>query len=119
MSDETGEFQVYVTPFPEARSKTVVSINGGLEPIWSSDGRELYFRQGSKVMAARVRLGPPVDVSPPVELFDGPYTLDLSGHQRWDVAPDGRFLMVENSEDFQVVIVEGFFEELKRLVPTN
>ena len=70
-------------------------------------------------MAPRVRLGPPVDVSPPVELFDGPYTLDLSGHQRWDVAPDGRFLMVENSEDFQVVIVEGFFEELKRLVPTK
>jgi len=119
VSDETGEFQVYVTPFPDAASKTVVSIAGGLEPIWSSDGRELYFRQGSKVMAARVRLGPPIDVSPPVELFDGPYTLDLSGHQRWDVAPDGRFLMVENSEDFQVVIVEGFFEELKRLVPTN
>lgn len=119
VSDETGEFQVYVTPFPDARSKIVVSIEGGLEPIWSSDGRELYFRQGSKVMAARVSLGPPIDVSPPVELFDGPYTLDLSGHQRWDVAPDGRFLMVENSEDFQVVIVEGFFEELKRLVPTN
>lgn len=119
VSDETGEFQVYVTPFPDARSKIVVSIDGGLEPIWSSDGRELYFRQGSKVMAARVSLGPPIDVSPPVELFDGPYTLDLSGHQRWDVAPDGRFLMVENSEDFQVVIVERFFEELKRLVPTK
>ena len=45
VSDETGEFQVYVTPFPDARSKIVVSIDGGLEPIWSSDGRELYFRQ--------------------------------------------------------------------------
>ena len=48
----------------------------------------------------------------------GPYTLDLSGHQRYDVAPDGRLLMVENSEDFRVV-VEGFFEELRRLVPTD
>ena len=39
--------------------------------------------------------------------------------ERYDVAPDGRFLMVENSEDFRVVVVEGFFEELKRLVPTG
>jgi hypothetical protein len=54
-----------------------------------------------------------------VELFDGPYTVDLSGHQRYDVAPDGRFLMVENSEDFRVVVVEGFFNELRRLVPAE
>ena len=70
-------------------------------------------------MAAKVALGRQIEVSPPELLFDGPYTLDLSGHQRYDVAPDGRFLMVENSEDFRVVLVENFFEELKRLVPTD
>jgi hypothetical protein len=70
-------------------------------------------------MAASITLGPPIEVATPVELFDGPYTLDLSGHQRYDVAPDGRFLMVENSEDFRVVVVENFFEELNRLVPTD
>ena len=68
-------------------------------------------------MMASVETGEDISFSPPVELFDGPYTLDLQGHQRYDVAPDGRFLMVENSEDFRVVIVEGFFEELNRLVP--
>ena len=98
-------------------SRRLVS-NGGF-PIWSSDGTELYFRQGSKVMSAKVVLAPEIDVAPPEVLFDGPYTLDLSGHQRYDVAPDGRFLMVENSEDFRVVVVEGFFEELKRLVPVD
>ena len=96
-----------------------VSIDGGLSPIWSSDGTDLYFRQGSKVMSVQVTLTPEVGVSPPVLLFDGPFTLDLSGHQRYDVAPDGRFLMVENSEDFRVVVVEGFFEELQRLVPID
>jgi len=96
-----------------------VSIDGGLSPIWSADGKELFFRQGSKVMAASIVLEPEIDVSTPVELFDGPYTVDLSGHQRYDVAPDGRFLMVENSEDFRIVVVEGFFEELDRLVPTD
>ena len=119
VSDESGEFQVYVTSFPEPGSRIVVSINGGLSPIWSSDGDELYFRQGSKVMAARVSVAPEIEASRPELLFDGPYTVDLSGHQRYDLAPDGRFLMVENSEDFRVVVVEGFFEELKRLLPTD
>jgi WD40 repeat protein len=118
VSDELGgEFQVYVTPYPGPGKRIPVSINGGLSPIWSADGSELYFRQGSKVMAAGIVLGPEIDVSTPVELFDGPYTVDLSGHQRYDVAPDGRFLMVENSEDFRIVLVEGFFQELNRLLP--
>lgn len=118
VSDESGgEFQVYVMPYPGPGRRVPVSIKGGLSPIWSADGKELYFRQGSKVMAASITLGPRIDVSTPVELFDGPYTVDLSGHQRYDVAPDGRFLMVENSEDFRVVLVEGFAGELNRLVP--
>ncbi len=116
VSDETGEFQVYVIPFPGPGPRVTVSVNGGLSPIWSSDGKELFFRRGSKVIAALVEPG---GFSPAVELFDGPYTLDIEGHQRYDVAPDGRFLMVENSEDFRVVIVEGFFEELNRLAPTE
>jgi Tol biopolymer transport system component len=120
VSDESGsEFQVYVTPYPGPGRRVPVSIDGGLSPIWSTDGKELFFRQGSKVMAASIVLEPEIDVSTPVELFDGPYTVDLSGHQRYDVAPDGRFLMVENSEDFRIVVVEGFFEELDRLVPTD
>jgi Tol biopolymer transport system component len=120
VSDESGgEFQVYVTPYPGPGRRIPVSIAGGLSPIWSVDGKELYFRQGSKVMAASIVLGSEINVSTPVELFDGPYTVDLSGHQRYDVAPDGRFLMVENSEDFRVVVVERFFEELKSLVPTD
>ena len=120
VSDELGgEFQVYVTPYPDAGKRIPVSIDGGLSPIWSADGSKLYFRQGSKVMAANITLGPEIDVSTPVELFDGPYTVDLSGHQRYDVAPDGRFLMVENSEDFRIVVVEGFFKELNRLLPPD
>jgi Tol biopolymer transport system component len=120
VSDELGgEFQVYVTPYPGPGKRIAVSIDGGLSPIWSADGSELYFRQGSKVLAASVSLAGEIDVSTPVELFDGPYTVDLSGHQRYDVAPDGRFLMVENSEDFRIVVVEGFFQELNSLLPTN
>ena len=119
VSDETGEYQVYVTAYPGPGPTVAVSAEGGLSPIWSPDGRELFFRLAGKVMAARVSGGPPLRVDAPVELFDGPYTLDLKGHQREDIAPDGKsFLMVENTDDFRIVIVQNWTDELKRLVPT-
>ncbi|MDQ3489300.1 MAG: serine/threonine-protein kinase [Acidobacteriota bacterium] len=116
VSDETGEYQVYVTAYPGPGPTVAVSARGGLSPIWSADGRELYFRLGTKLLAARMSSQSPVGFTVPVELFDGPYTLDLMGHQREDVAPDGRFLMVENSDDFPIVIVQHWPLELERLV---
>jgi serine/threonine protein kinase len=116
VSDETGSYQVYVVPYPGPGPKVAVSIEGGLSPIWSSDGRELFFRRGGKMLAAAMSFTPTLAAAQPVELFDGPYTLDLMGHQRYDVAPDGRFLMVENSDDFRIVLVQSWSEELNRLV---
>jgi hypothetical protein len=116
VSDETGDYQVYVTAYPGPGSTVAVSTRGGLSPIWSADGHELYFRLGSKVLAARMSSATPLGFSAPVELFDGPYTLDLMGHQREDVSSDGRFLMVENSDDFPIVIVQNWPLELARLV---
>lgn len=58
VSDESGEYRVYVTPFPGPGGRIPVSIDGGLSPVWSSDGSELYFRQGSKVMAAKIAFAP-------------------------------------------------------------
>ena len=116
VSDETGEYQVYVTAYPGPGPTVAVSTKGGLSPIWSADGNELFFRLGSKVLASRMLNAQPVGFSVPVELFDGPYTLDLMGHQREDTGPDGRFLMVENSDDFPIVIVQNWPLELGRLV---
>jgi Tol biopolymer transport system component len=116
VSDETGDYQVYVTAYPGPGPTVAVSTKGGLSPIWSADGHELYFRLGSKVLAARMSSAAPLAFSAPVELFDGPYTLDLMGHQREDVSADGRFLMVENSDDFPIVIVQNWPLELARLV---
>ena len=85
VSDETGEYQVYVTAYPGPGPTVAVSTRGGLSPIWSADGRELFFRLGNKLLAARMSSQSPVGFTVPVELFDGPYTLDLMGHQREDV----------------------------------
>ncbi|HSB28927.1 MAG TPA: protein kinase [Pyrinomonadaceae bacterium] len=117
VSDETGDYQVYVTAYPGPGSTVAVSTKGGLSPIWSGDGHELFFRLGSKVLAAQMTGTAPLTFTTPVELFDGPYTLDLMGHQREDVSSDGRrFLMVENSDDFPIVIVQNWPQELARLV---
>jgi eukaryotic-like serine/threonine-protein kinase len=117
VSDETGEYQVYVTAYPGPGSTVAVSTKGGLSPIWSADGGELFFRLGSKMLASKMSGTQPLGFEAPVELFDGPYTLDLMGHQREDIASDGlRFLMVENSDDFPIVIVQNWSLELERLV---
>lgn len=117
VSDETGEYQVYVAAYPGPGPTVAVSTKGGLSPIWSADGRELFFRLGSKLLAARLSSQAPLGFTAPVELFDGPYTLDLMGHQREDIAFDARrFLMVENSDDFPIVIVQNWVRELERLV---
>jgi eukaryotic-like serine/threonine-protein kinase len=117
VSDETGEYQVYATAYPGPGPTVAVSTKGGLSPIWSADGRELFFRLGNKLLAARMSSQSPLGFTVPVELFDGPYTLDLIGHQREDVASNGqRFLMVENSDDFPIVIVQNWPREVARLV---
>jgi hypothetical protein len=117
VSDETGDYQVYVTAYPGPGATVAVSTKGGLSPLWSADGRELFFRLGSKMLSARVTSTQPLAFDPPAEIFDGPYTLDLMGHQREDVAADGqKFLMVENSDDFPIVIVQNWPLELEQLV---
>jgi Tol biopolymer transport system component len=117
VSDETGDYQVYVTAYPGPGPTVAVSTKGGLSPIWSNDGHELFFRLGSKVLGVQMTGAAPLAFSTPVELFDGPYTLDLMGHQREDISTDGqRFLMVENSDDFPIVVVQNWPTELARIV---
>ena len=104
-----------MTAYPGPGPDVAVSVDGGLSPIWSPDGRELFFRRGGTVLSATVSYENGIHFEAPVELFDGPYTLDLMGHQRYDVAPDGQsFLMVENSDDFPIVIVQNWSAELDR-----
>jgi Tol biopolymer transport system component len=116
VSNETGAYQVYVVPYPGPGAKVAVSVDGGLSPLWSSNGREIFFRRGGRVLAAAMTFTPALGAGTPIELFDGPYTPDLLGHQRYDVAPDGRFLMVENSDAFRAVLIQGWSHEVNRLV---
>jgi serine/threonine protein kinase/WD40 repeat protein len=101
ISDESGRFEVYVRTFPDPNlGKWPISANGGVEPRWGPDGRELFFWSGRSLHVVDVKTTPAFDVSPARKLFDAPiqpgYTND--GH-RWQVSPDGqRFLVLALQE---------------------
>jgi serine/threonine-protein kinase len=131
LSGESGRPEIYIREFIRgsngAGAKKRVSRNGGWEPVWSRDGKELFYRNidGTKMMVVRVETGTALDVSEPEFLFEEPNTLppDVYGTRTYDVAPDGRFLMISESESLEAPmklnVILNWFEELKRLVPTE
>jgi Tol biopolymer transport system component len=121
-SDESGRYEVYVQPFSGSGGKWQISAEGGREPVWAHNGREVFYRSGEKMMAAAVVTQPTFQTAPPRLLFQGPYEGTNTISPNYDVtADDQRFLMVQQSDqrsratDFSVVL--NWFEELKRRVP--
>ena len=93
-SDETGRDEIYVQTFPQPKGKWPVSVNGGTRPVWSRDGKELYFiGMDGKLMAVEVTSGPggSFQAGPPKALFDPHIGGDRLGS--FDVTKDGRFLI--------------------------
>jgi serine/threonine protein kinase len=118
-SNESGRFEIFVQPFPNAADgKWPISAGGGVEPRWSKDGSELFYFSGNKLMAVNVRTAPTFNAGIPHELFEAPvqpvYTND--GH-RWQVTPDGTFLLETFPPDLSatpITIVVNWPELLKR-----
>ena len=124
-SDESGAREVYVQSFPELGGKKMISADGGTEPQWSRDGNELFYRNGDTMMAVTVSPDSGLEPSRPVKLFEGSYATITNGvSHNYDVAPDGRFLMVRREEgagdsEQEINVVLNWFEELKARVPTE
>ena len=118
VSDESGRTEVYVRPYPGPGSPTQFSTDGGREPMWSPGGGELLYRIGDAMMAVAIETEPTLQLGATQQLFEGRYLGDPD-RANYDVASNGeRFLMVKEPTP-QIIFVENWFEELKRLVPTN
>ncbi len=98
VSDESGQNEVYVQPFPGPGPKQQVSAGGGEEPAWSRSGRELFYRIGGRMMAVNVRDGGDFSVDRPRRLFEGLFYYTAAPNRTYDVSPDGRFVMVGEPE---------------------
>ncbi len=114
VSDESGQDEVYVRPVPGPGGKRQVSIDGGQEPAWSHDGRELFYRGGTHFMAASIRTSAAFSVGTRQELFEDTYEQNPD-HTNYDVHTEtGQFLLVKGSDEpTDLVVVLNWFEELK------
>jgi Tol biopolymer transport system component len=113
--DELGSQEVMVRPFPGPGAQFSVSVGGGLTPVWSRDGRTIFYTFASKVFEATVVTSPTFAVTGHRLLFEGPYFLS-PGHASFDVSPDGAsFLMVRPVAGIseQIVVIHNWKAELK------
>jgi Tol biopolymer transport system component len=110
MSDESGRHEVHVRSSNPGGGRVQVSVNGGRRPVWSRDGRRLYYLEADRMVEATLAMNPGPRVESRTVLFSGRYMDDF------DVAPDGRFLMIETeSSGVSLVAVPHWRAELKRL----
>ena len=119
VSDESGRPEVYVRAVRDGETH-LVSAGGGNAPMWSKDGRELFYRNGREFHAVAVTTENGFRASAPGLLHDVPFD---RGYPLWpvyyDVAADGRFLVVEDRSTTQFNVIFNWFEELKELAPTQ
>ncbi|MEE8094178.1 MAG: hypothetical protein V3T47_08070, partial [Gammaproteobacteria bacterium] len=127
-SDESGRWQIYVRPFPNVDDDQVtVSNAGGLRPLWSRDGRELFYLEPGppeRLIAVSIEAaGTAFSVNARTPILDWPYLgAGGPGGRTYDVSPDGqKFLALKEGSvegtTQQIIVVQNWFEELRRLAP--
>jgi eukaryotic-like serine/threonine-protein kinase len=119
-STESGQLEVYVRPFPNVREWRVpISTDGGSQPRWAADGKELYFTDRESLMAARIETTPMFRVAGPPRRLFGLENYPAAGFAAWrfNVTPDERFAVTTRAsprESHQLILVERWVEKLKR-----
>jgi eukaryotic-like serine/threonine-protein kinase len=134
VSNESGRNEVYVQPYPGPGERHLISTNGGEQPAWSARGRELFYVQagGSKsgtsertLMSVKVARAPTFQAGTPEPMFENA-DLRTNWGRNYDVAPDGQRVLLPLSREApsnlalaQMIFVQHWLEELKRVVPTH
>ena len=123
-----GREEIYVERYPELGSKQQISTDGGVRPLWSRNGRELFFGglDGRQMFVVPVQSGTTLVAGRPQVLFEAAMIAPAAGSRTYDLAPDGRFIVILRAEEKTgsgtapgLILVQNWFEELKRLLPTR
>jgi Tol biopolymer transport system component len=119
-SNESGRVEVLVQSFPGPSGKTQISTGGGIEPVWSRDGRELFYLNGDAMMAVDIRTSPAFGAGTPRVLYQGRFAASPNGVAAYDVSADGkRFLRIQamhpDPPTHEIRVTLNWFEELNRL----
>jgi serine/threonine-protein kinase len=114
VTDESGSDQVVVQPLSGTGARVQVSANGGTEPVWSRDGRRLFYRAARRFVAANVTTTPTFAVTSRDILFGDTFLTAAAPHANYDVTPDGkRLLVLEAVEDPQILVVSNWGTEVR------
>ena len=124
VSDESGRFEIYVRRFPGPGEKWPISTEGGNEPVWRRDGRQLFYRAGDTMMVVDIQSTPSFSAGRPRKLFDRVYERSIALWPNYDAAPDGeRLLMVRRGSQpppaTHVNVVLNWLDELRQRLPAQ
>ena len=119
-SGESGKAEIYVRDFPVGGNRFQVSTDGGFEPVWAKNGKELFYRSGKMLISVPLKPGASFEPGPPKVLFQGDFVLGAQV-PAYDVSPDGQhfyFLQTSKTRSQEgIKIVLNWSEELKHLLP--
>ncbi len=111
--------EIFVAPFSGSGERRLVSTDGGTEPLWSPDGRELFFQSASRLMGVTVTPGTTFSASPPRVVHDGRFFATTNGNTSFSITKDGaRFLRLQPVDEEQAIthieVVLNWFSALTR-----
>jgi serine/threonine-protein kinase len=122
VSDESGRDDVYVQPFPGPGPKWLVSTDGGIDPVWSRDGRELFYRRDDQMMVVSVAPGIDFSAGRPRRLFEFHFDNGDNG-PNYDVSRDGTYFVMPKSDQTPASVglqlVLNWFGEITSRAPTH
>jgi hypothetical protein len=115
----SSRMEVFVAPFSGAGERRLISTDGGTEPLWSHDGRELFYQNGDKLMGVAVTPGATFSAGAPRVLHDGRFFRTITGNTSFSITNDGsRFLRIQPVDPFpsitHIELVLNWFAELDR-----
>jgi serine/threonine-protein kinase len=117
-SNESGRYEIYVRPYPGPGGRWQVSLEGGTEPKWSPTGKDIFYRDGDKFVAAAVRTVPAFEVTGRTVLFSGTFQANPIGLPvtNYDVTKDGQtFVMLQQAQstELSVYVTLNWFDQFR------
>ena len=119
VSDESGRMEIYVRPFPEGGGKWQTSTNGGTQPRWPRDSKELFYVEGEKLMAVPVSTAQGFSQGTPKLLFRNRMLESPFPNHRYDVLADGSRVVLrdvvggESDKPPAIRVVQNWYEEFR------
>jgi eukaryotic-like serine/threonine-protein kinase len=119
VSDESGSYQIYVRSFPGKEGKWQISTDVAEEPRWSPDGKMLYYRKSSQMMAVPVSTATTFSAGAPAVLFSGFPAMNVDSGISYDITADGKYFIttqpVRGTSYKNIAVVLHWVEEIKNL----